>query len=139
MERAFHQHRGGGSADHHGRHTHVHGVVDAQLETTARGLAALKCSFIVLAGGAVLRVALLTVSGSRRAGRQVRGIRDVRQVRARWIGHRLHAEADIAIDPSFSLGEGIGLALRFEFEVVSHLPEIRTIHVGIRSAEESPA
>jgi len=318
MERAFHQHRGGGSADHHGGHTHVHGVVDAQLATTSRGLAALKWSFIVLAGGAVLQVALLTVSGSvalladaihnaadamtaiplgiafllvkreptrrftyglgrvedlagltillvilasviaaayeavrrlfhphpvgalgtlavagligflanelaalirmragkeihsaalvadgqharvdglaslavaasagaiklgypmadpviglaiaaliigiagesafavftrmldgveprlvdeiRRAGKQVRGIRDVRQVRARWIGHHLHAEADIAIDSSLSLGEGIGLARRFEFEVVSHLPEIRTMHVGIRSAEES--
>ena len=318
MERAFHQHRGEGSADHHGRHTRVHGVVDAQLATTARGLAALKWSFIVLAGGAVLQVVLLTVSGSvalladaihnaadamtaiplgiafllvkraptrrftyglgriedlaglaivlvilasaiaaayeavrrlfhphpvgalgtlavagligflanelaalirmragneihsaalvadgqharvdglaslavaasagaiklgypiadpviglaitaliigivgesvlavftrmldgvepglvdeiRHAGRQVQGIRDVRQVRARWIGHRLHAEAYIAIDPSLSVGEGIGLARRFEFEVMSHLPEIRAVHVGIRTAEES--
>ena len=318
MERAFHQHRGGGSADHHGRHPHVHGVVDVQLATTARGLAALKWSFIVLAGGAVLQVALLRVSGSvalladaihnaadaltaiplgiafllvkraptrrftyglgrvedlaglaillvilasaiaaayeavrrlfhphpvgalgtlaaagligflanelaalirmragkeihsaalvadgqharldglaslavaasagairlgypiadpviglaitaliigiagesavavftrmldgveprlvdeiRRAGRQVRGIRDVREVRARWIGHGLHAEADIAIDPSLSLDQGIGLARRFEFEVASHLPEIRTMHVGILTEESS--
>jgi hypothetical protein len=38
--------------------------------------------------------------------RQVRGIRDVPQVRARWID-RLHAEADIAIDPRLSVGEGI--------------------------------
>jgi divalent metal cation (Fe/Co/Zn/Cd) transporter len=73
----------------------------------------------------------------RRAGRQVRGIRDVRQVRARWIGHHLHAEADIAIDPSLSLDEGIGLARRFEFEVASHLPEIRSMHVGILTEESS--
>jgi divalent metal cation (Fe/Co/Zn/Cd) transporter len=36
----------------------------------------------------------------RRSGAQVQGIRDLPQVRARWIGHRLYAEADIAIDQS---------------------------------------
>jgi hypothetical protein len=44
--------------------------------------------------------------------RQVRRIRDVPQVRARWID-RLHAEADMAIDPRLSVGEGIELARRF--------------------------
>jgi len=73
----------------------------------------------------------------RRSGRQVRGVRDVPQVRARWIGHRLHAEADIAIDPRLSVGEGIELARRFEVEVMSHLPEVRAVQVGIRTAEEN--
>ena len=59
------------------------------------------------------------------------------QVRARWIGHRLHAEADIAIDPRLSVGEGIELARRFEVEVMSHLPEVRAVQVGIRTAEEN--
>jgi len=63
MERAIHKHHGGLSAGHHGRHTHVHRVVDQQLTTTARGLAALKWSFIVLAIGRALQVALLMVSG----------------------------------------------------------------------------
>jgi cation diffusion facilitator family transporter len=320
MERTIHKPHGGLSAGHHGSHPHVHGVVDQQLASTARGLAALKWSFIVLAGGSALQVALLMVSGSvalladaihnaadaltaiplviafllmkrrptsrftyglgrvedlagvaivlvillsaiaagfeavrrlfhphpvsapgalavagligflanelaalirmragkeihsaalvadgqharvdglaslavaasagaielgypmadpiiglaitalilgivgqsavavftrmldgiepslvdeiRRSARQLRGIRDVRQVRARWIGHRLHAEADIAIDPRLSVGEGIELAARFEAEVKSHLPEVRAVHVGIRTAEESSA
>src|SRR5215471_20101201 len=64
MERAIHKHHGGLSHGHHGRHTHVHGVVDRQLTTTARGLAALKGSFAVLAIGATLQVALMMVSGS---------------------------------------------------------------------------
>jgi cation diffusion facilitator family transporter len=320
MERAIHKHHGRLSADYHDSHTHVHGVVDEKLATTARGLAALKWSFIVLALGGALQVALLLVSGSvalladaihnaadamtaiplgiafllmkrgptrrftyglgrvedfagvaivlvillsaiaaayeamrrlfhphpvgalgaltvagligflanelaavirmragqeihsaalvadgqharvdglaslavaasagaiklgypmadpiiglaitalifgivwesavavftrmldgvepgvvdeiRRLGRQVQEIRDVGEVRARWIGHRLHAEADIAIDPRLSVGEGIELARRFEFEVRSHLPELRALHVGVRPAEESSA
>ena len=52
------------------------------------------------------------------------------QVRARWIGYRLYAEADIAIDPRLSVGEGLELARRFELEVMSHLPEIRAVHVA---------
>jgi Co/Zn/Cd efflux system component len=64
MERAIHQPRGGLAGGHHGRHTHVHGVVDQQLTTTARGLAALKRSFLVLAIGSALQVVLLMVSGS---------------------------------------------------------------------------
>jgi cation diffusion facilitator family transporter len=320
MERAIHQPHGGLSAGHHGSHTHLHGVIDLQLTTTTRGLAALKWSFLVLAIGSALQVALLMVSGSValladaihnaadamtaiplgiafllmkrrptgrftyglgrvedlagvavvlvillsaiaaayeavrrlfhphpvgapgvlvvaaligflanelaalirthagkeihsaalvadgqharvdglaslavaasagaiklgypmadpviglaisalilvivgksgvavftrmldgvepglvdeicRSGRQVPGIRDLRQVRARWIGHRLYAEADIAIDSCLSVGEGIELARRFELEVMSHLPEIRAVHVGIRTAEESSA
>src|SRR5262245_28362035 len=318
MERAIHKPQGGLSASHHGSHTHVHGVVDWQLATTARGLAALKWSFIVLAVGGALQFGLLMISGSvalladaihnaadaltaiplgiafvlmkrrptgrftyglgrvedlagvaivlvillsaiaaayeavlrlfhphsvtavgdlavagligflanelaafirmgagkeihsaalvadaqharvdglaslavaasagaiqfgypradpiiglaitalilgivrqsavavftrmldgiepglvdeiRRSGRRVRGIRDVRQVRARWIGHRLYAEADIAIDPRLSVGEGIELARRFEVEVRSHRPEVRAVHVGIQTAEDS--
>lgn len=61
------------------------------------------------------------------------------QVRARWIGHRLYADADVAIDPRLSVGEEIELARRFELAMLSHLPEIRAVHVGIRAAEESSA
>ena len=61
------------------------------------------------------------------------------QVRARWIGYRLYAEADSATDARLSVGEGIELGARFEAEVKSHLPEIRAVHVGIRTAEESSA
>lgn len=113
MGKTIHQHHSGLCAGHHGSHAHVHGLVDEKLATTARGLAALKWRFIVLAGGAV--------------------------VRARWIGHRLHAEADIGIDASPSVGEGLELARRFEVEVMSYLPEIRAIHLGIRTAGESSA
>ena len=61
------------------------------------------------------------------------------QVRARWIGYRLYAEADSATDARLSVGEGIELARCFELAVMSHLPESRAVHVGIRAAEESSA
>ena len=73
----------------------------------------------------------------RHAGRHVRGVREVLQVRARWVGHRLHAEADIAIDPALSVGEGIELADEFKREVMEHLPAISALHVAIRAPEGS--
>jgi divalent metal cation (Fe/Co/Zn/Cd) transporter len=60
-------------------------------------------------------------------------------VRARWVGHRLQAEADIAVDPVLSVGEGIEIADRFKAEVMHHVSGIHAIHVGIRAPEGKAA
>ena len=39
------------------------------------------------------------------------GIEDVGQVRARWLGHRLHAEVNVAVAETMSVGEGHQTAL----------------------------
>ncbi len=57
-------------------------------------------------------------------------------IRARWLGHHLHAQADIVIDATLSVREGIELANRFREEVMTHLPALATVHVGI--AEKRP-
>jgi cation diffusion facilitator family transporter len=75
----------------------------------------------------------------RQRGRRMQGIRDVFHVRARWVGHRLHAEADIAVDPVLSVGEGIEIADRFKAEVMHHVPGIHAMHVGIRGPEGKAA
>ena len=75
----------------------------------------------------------------RRRGQRMAGIRDVFHVRARWVGHRLHAEADIAVDPVLSVGEGIEIADRFKAEVMHHVPGIHAMHVGIRAPEGKAA
>ena len=56
--------------DHHGRHgqthgqSHTHGVVDPTIATTARGIWAIKWSFIILAITAALQLVVVAVSGS---------------------------------------------------------------------------
>jgi cation diffusion facilitator family transporter len=71
------------------------------------------------------------VTAVRHAGEHVPGIREVPGVRARWLGHRMRAEADIAIDPTLSVREGIELADQFRDEVMRHLPMLSELHVGI--------
>jgi len=71
------------------------------------------------------------VAALRGAGEHVPGIRAVPVVRARWLGHQLLAEADIAIDATLSVQEGIELADRFHNEVMRQLPMLGDLHVGI--------
>ncbi|MGE5444580.1 MAG: cation diffusion facilitator family transporter [Ignavibacteriales bacterium] len=42
----------------------------------------------------------------RHAAHHVSGVHEVTDVRARWIGHRLHAEVNIAVSPELSVAEG---------------------------------
>jgi cation diffusion facilitator family transporter len=56
-----HAHRHAHGAGDHG---HTHGVIDASIPTTARGIWAIKWSFVLLAITAGLQVAVVAVSGS---------------------------------------------------------------------------
>lgn len=62
-----HEH-GGHTHDHHahghGGHGHTHGVIDATIATTDRGIWAIKWSFAILAVTAVLQMAIVALSGS---------------------------------------------------------------------------
>ena len=55
---------GGHGHDHHGPHGHTHGVIDATIATTDRGIWAIKWSFAILAVTAVLQMAVVALSGS---------------------------------------------------------------------------
>jgi cation diffusion facilitator family transporter len=41
---------------------------------------------------------------------QVPGVRGVGRVRARWVGHQLHADGEIAVDPTLSVAAGHAIA-----------------------------
>lgn len=56
--------QGGHGHDHHGPHGHTHGVVDATIATTERGIWAIKWSFVILAVTAGLQLAVVAASGS---------------------------------------------------------------------------
>ncbi|WP_292586418.1 cation diffusion facilitator family transporter [Mesorhizobium sp.] len=55
---------GGQGHDHHGPHGHTHGVIDATIATTARGIWAIKWSFVILTITAALQLAVVLFSGS---------------------------------------------------------------------------
>lgn len=71
------------------------------------------------------------VAMMRDAGERVAGIRSVHEPRARWLGHRLHAQADIAVDGKLSARDCAELAGRFREEVTRRLPALADLHVGI--------
>ena len=54
------------------------------------------------------------------------GVVGVRAVRMRWIGHTLHAEADLDIDPGVSISEAHTLAHDAEHRLTRDVPRLRT-------------
>ena len=58
-----HGHKGHRRHDH-SAHGHAHGVIDATITTTDRGIWAIKWSFVILAITAVLQMVVVVLSGS---------------------------------------------------------------------------
>ena len=63
--------------------------------------------------------------------RQVPGVREVAEVRARWTGHRVHLELNIAVDPTLSVAEGHGIAKEVHHQILHQVPHVcqATVHV----------
>src|SRR5437762_5892280 len=50
-----------------------------------------------------------------------RSVREVTDVRARWIGHRLHAEVNVAVDPDLSVTQGHEVAKEVRHQLLHHV------------------
>ncbi len=59
-------------------------------------------------------------------------IREVLDVRARWLGHRLAVELDIALDGSATLDAADAITARFERELFEHMPALSTTRIRVR-------
>lgn len=70
------------------------------------------------------------------AARYVAGVRDVGDVRARWVGHRLHLELNVAVEPALSVSEGHGVAKEVRHQVLHHLPHASWVMVHLDPATE---
>jgi cation diffusion facilitator family transporter len=59
------------------------------------------------------------------------GVREVAEVRVRWLGHRLHAEVNIAVNPELSVEKGHEIAKEARHQLLHHLRYLSnaTIHV----------
>jgi cation diffusion facilitator family transporter len=67
----------------------------------------------------------------RRATSQVPGVEEVAEVRARWIGHRLRAEVNVAVDLEKTVAEGHDIAREVNHRLMHELGylEMAVVHV----------
>jgi cation diffusion facilitator family transporter len=73
-----------------------------------------------------------TVDQATAAIQSVDGVRAVNDLRIRWIGHTLHAEADVSVDVHLSVVEGHDLAHHVEEHLIAYVGRLTaaTIHVS---------
>ena len=65
----------------------------------------------------------------------VPGILGIQNVRTRWMGHRLHAEADIEVDDQLTIAEAAKLTRKLRNVVGSHLPALTSLRIGFADSQ----
>jgi len=67
----------------------------------------------------------------RHAAQDVPGVEEVAEVRARWLGHRLRAEVNVAVDPELSVAEGHAIAREVNHRLLHELRylDMAVVHV----------
>ncbi len=63
------------------------------------------------------------------------GVRAVRSVRMRWIGHRLHADAELDVDPTLNLAQAHRIAHGAEHALTHAVPKLSTALIHAYPAE----
>jgi cation diffusion facilitator family transporter len=69
----------------------------------------------------------------------VEGVRSVHHVRARWLGHRVHSDITIDVDPLLSVREADGISKQVEQALRKHVRLLGSIVVRSRPASEPHA
>jgi cation diffusion facilitator family transporter len=96
-------------------------------------------SAVVQVGGRLMdAVDPALVDAATNAVGSVEGVRGVRDLRIRWIGHTLRAEADIAVDDGLTLEQAHDLAHHAERHLLTDVRRLNaaTIHVSPASAHD---
>src|ERR1700742_4011888 len=65
------------------------------------------------------------------------GVHSVRSGRMRWMGHRLHADAELDVDPTMSLAAAHRIAHDSEHDLIHALPKLTTAVIHAYPAHES--
>jgi cation diffusion facilitator family transporter len=73
----------------------------------------------------------------RHAACGINGVEDVSEVRARWLGHRLHAEVNVAVDPGLSVAKGHAIAREVNHRLMHHLSFLSGTVVHVDPVEEA--
>lgn len=73
----------------------------------------------------------------RDAASHVKGVEKVTEVRARWLGHRLHAELNVAVASRLSVTEGHAIAKEVRHQLLHRLDYLSSAIVHVDPAEEA--
>jgi cation diffusion facilitator family transporter len=71
------------------------------------------------------------------AASHVPGVEEVSEVRARWLGHRLHAEVNVAVEPGLSVAEGHAIAREVNHRLLHHLSYLSGAVVHVDPTQEA--
>jgi cation diffusion facilitator family transporter len=71
----------------------------------------------------------------RHAAEHVPGVQGVANLRARWVGHRLHAEADLVVAPSLPIREGAEIARRVRETAMQQVPALDALRLEFAPAD----
>ncbi|MBI5715852.1 MAG: cation transporter [Chloroflexi bacterium] len=67
----------------------------------------------------------------------VQGVKDVSEVRVRWLGHRLLAEVNIAVESHLSVEQGHAIAVNVQHELMEHLKYLSNATIHVDPAHQS--
>jgi cation diffusion facilitator family transporter len=72
----------------------------------------------------------------REQAKQTKGVEDVSEVRVRWLGHRMHAELNVAVSQQLSVEDGHNIANQVRHDLLHNLQFLSgvTIHVDPTNA-----
>jgi divalent metal cation (Fe/Co/Zn/Cd) transporter len=65
---------------------------------------------------------------------KVEGVQGIRELRIRWIGHTLRAEADITVDAELTVNEAHDLAHHAERHLLVNVRRLTAANVHVSSA-----
>jgi divalent metal cation (Fe/Co/Zn/Cd) transporter len=77
------------------------------------------------------------LDAAERAAKHVSGVSDVAEVRARWIGHRLTLELNVAVTADLSVTEGHGVAKEIRHRILHQVPHVSGVTVHVDPATQS--
>lgn len=66
------------------------------------------------------------------------GVKGVTSAKVRWLGHRLHAELDLTVDPALTVEQGHTIAHAAQHELMHHLPYLSSVTIHIDPATVGP-
>lgn len=73
----------------------------------------------------------------RHAAEHVAGVREVTEVRARWVGHRLAVEANVAVGRGLTVADGHAIAKEVNHQLLHHLSYVSMATIHIDPVESS--
>jgi cation diffusion facilitator family transporter len=92
-----------------------------------------KSIFIRMLDGADPRV----IGEIRHTAEHVAQVTEVTEVRARWLGHRLHAELNIAVDPEMTVAQAHAVAAEVRHQLLHHLDYLSLVVIHVDPADRS--